>query len=138
MGWSDDAAKTYTATAVPYSGLNECSIAFGAGSTGDSELFMFCRTGQHHRALLRWNLRNRTRPVPGPVMFPDGLIDPGCQGSILRSGSALYVSNANSTTARSNMTVKRSHDNGVSWDQGRLVWSGPSGYSQLVELSEGK
>ena len=136
--WSNDSAATYTATALPFTGLNECSISFGAEPSGDSELFMFCRTGQHHRAIVRWDLTNGTQPMPGPVTYPNGLIDPDCQGSIIRSGDALYISNPNSTTSRSNMTVKRSIDNGQSWNHGTLIWAGPSGYSQLVELSHSK
>ena len=32
------------------------------------------------------------------------------------------------------MTVRRSDDAGATWDDGLLVWNGPSAYSQLVVL----
>ena len=36
------------------------------------------------------------------------------------------------------MTVRKSKDNGKSWDGGKKIHSGPSGYSQLVYLGDGK
>lgn len=129
--WSSDLGKSWNASNPPIQGLNECSIAFAAGET---EIAMNCRTGQHRRAQVIWSLDG----VPGKVTYPKGLIDPGCQGSIVAMGDALYLSNANSTVAREDLTLKSSTDSGRSWTSGCLVWGGPSGYSQQVILSEHK
>ena len=34
------------------------------------------------------------------------------------------------------MTIKRSLDHGMTWEIFRVVWEGPSGYSQLIVLNE--
>eukprot|EP01079_Euglenida_sp_SAG-EU17-18_P004153 gene4153-4475_t len=111
------------------SGLGECSIAFLV-SPADGRIIMNCRTGQHHRAQLVWSADG----IPGPVSYPSGLVDPGCQGSIVNSAGVLFTSNANITTSRTHMAVKASHDRGASWSSGLSVWHGPSAYSQLVPL----
>lgn len=54
--------------------------------------------------------------------FDDALPDPTCFGSLVRydSGTILFV-NAESTSSRSNITVKASYDDGRTWSA-----SGPS------------
>ena len=116
---------------------------------------MNCRTGSHARAQLTWSKDG----VPSDVVrcgggggggggggyrrdirsvthkhdtqtFPTGLIDPGCQGSIVSvasdKGTTLYLSNANTTSSRTHMAIKSSTDGGKTWSQGTPVWSGPS------------
>ena len=68
--------------------------------------------------------------LPNVQTFPAGLIDPGCQGSIVsvpgENGTTLYLSNANTTSSRTHMSIKSSSDGGKTWNQGKLVWAGPS------------
>ena len=76
----------------------------------------------------------------GPVQ-PTGLVDPGCQGSIVSqpnspSPGTLFLSNDATTSGRYNMTVKRSDDGGISWNEGLLVWANHTGYSQLVAWND--
>jgi len=127
--WSKDFGLTWTSSA-PLSGLGECSITF-LESAQEGTIIMNCRTGDHKRAQVIWSAEG----IPGNITFPDGLIDPGCQGSITNQRGVLYTSNANTTTDRSHMTVKSSSDKGNSWSEGVLVYAGPSGYSQLVPLA---
>lgn len=67
------------------------------------------------------------------------LVDPVCQGSLLSAmvnGShRLFFSNPGATT-RTNMTVRMSSNDGGAWDKKNLVFEGPSGYSDLVQLSD--
>ncbi len=67
------------------------------------------------------------------------LTDPVCQGSLLSAmvnGShRLFFSNPASTT-RTNMTIRMSGDDGAKWDKKNAVFEGPSGYSDLVLLSD--
>jgi hypothetical protein len=72
----------------------------------------------------------------GNVTYPEGLVDPGCQGSIVNQAGALFTSNAVGP-GRSHVTVKRSNDQGGHWTDGVLVWEGPSAYSQLVPMGTG-
>ena len=122
--WSRDLGATWQASEV-YETLNECSIALLANES----VAMNCRTGGSYREQLTWSAGGE---VLGRIQQPAGLIDPNCQGSLLAHGGALYLSNDNTTSGRSHITVKRSADDGSSWDEGLLVWAGPSGYSQLV------
>ena len=68
------------------------------------------------------------------------LVDPVCQGSLV-SGTiadgqwAVFFSNA-SSSQRENMTVKMSLDNGATWTKTYSVYTGLSGYSDLVFLSD--
>ena len=124
IDWSKDYGKTWAASKT-VENLGECSIAF-LKSAEDGEIIMNCRTGSHARAQLTWSKDG----VPSEVTFPDGLIDPGCQGSIVSvasdKGTTLYLSNANTTSSRTHMAIKSSSDGGKTWDHGAPVWSGPS------------
>ena len=73
------------------------------------------------------------------------LVDPPCQGSILRYSFAGGRADKNrllfaipaSPTERVNMTVRLSYDEGKTWPVSRTIHSGPSAYSCLVVLPEG-
>lgn len=115
--------------------LDECSIAF----LTNGSLAMNCRISEgaerQHRAQLTFTAEGRL--INGPF-YPEGLTDPGCQGSMISVGSTLYLSNANSDLSRENLTVKRSEDDGVSWDSGVVVDPDFSAYSQLVSWQNNK
>lgn len=68
------------------------------------------------------------------------LPDPTCQGAIL-DGEAngvhtLFFSNAASTSSRTNMTLRKSVDDGKKWSSGYQVWDGNSAYSDIVMLDD--
>lgn len=72
------------------------------------------------------------------------LIEPICQGSTLnymknnKVSSNILFSNPASTDKREKMTVKLSEDNGKTWPYACLIYAGPSAYSDLVNLPDGK
>ncbi len=72
------------------------------------------------------------------------LIEPICQGSTLnylekgKISSIILFSNPASMKQRINMTVKMSKDNGQTWPYAFLIYPGPSAYSDLVCLANGK
>ena len=71
--------------------------------------------------------------------FADDLPDPGCQGSLLATGRGLLFSNpASATVARAHLTVRRSGDGGLTWNTARELHAGPSAYSSLAELPDGR
>ena len=74
------------------------------------------------------------------LTYPSGLhVDPGCQGSVVSDTyreNVLYTSNANDQTTRQNMTVKITTDSAKTWRVYKQIYSGPSGYSQLVQLNK--
>lgn len=79
-----------------------------------------------------------TRPEPK-------LIDPGCNGSIIRYTSIkdgykknrLLFSNAKMEKGRKNMTVRVSYDEGITWTEGKTIYSGGSAYSDMTILENG-
>ena len=77
---------------------------------------------------------------PEPV-----LIDPGCNGSIIRYTSIkegynknrLLFANAKMEKGRKNMTVRISYDEGTTWSEGKTIYPGSSAYSCLTVLKNG-
>lgn len=76
------------------------------------------------------------------IRFDRGLVEPVCEGSILRYSLApahgknrLLFSNP-ASRSRDKMTVKLSYDEGATWPVARLVNPGPSGYSDLAVLPD--
>jgi len=73
------------------------------------------------------------------------LIEPICQGAIRRcrwagkeGGSVILFSNPASRSARVNLTVRASFDDGDTWPVSQVVHPGPSGYSDLAVLANGE
>lgn len=75
----------------------------------------------------------------------DTLVDPGCNGSILRYTSKangddkdrLLFCNANSAKGRTNLTVRISYDEGKTWSAGKVIDPGPAAYSSLTICKDG-
>ncbi len=73
------------------------------------------------------------------------LIDPGCNGSIIRytaikdgyKKNRLLFSNAKMKKGRKNMTVRLSYDEGKTWTEGKTIYTGGSAYSSLTILKNG-
>lgn len=80
----------------------------------------------------------KSRPEPT-------LIDPGCNGSIIRYTSIkdgykknrLLFTNAKMEKGRKNMTVRISYDEGKTWSEGKTIYPGSSAYSSLTILKNG-
>ncbi|NNE34179.1 MAG: exo-alpha-sialidase [Rhodothermales bacterium] len=75
--------------------------------------------------------------------FDANLPGPVCQASILSIGPfegspALLFSNPASTDTREMMTIRVSRDNGLTWPFARVIRTGPSAYSDLVEQANGR
>ena len=133
--FSKDDRKTWQMSRT-VKGMNECSIAF-LNPRDPSDVLMNCRTGaEKGRAQLIFSEDGALKNIS----YPPGLHnDPGCQGSVVSDAfreNVLYASNANDQTARQNMTVKITKDSARTWDVYRHIYSGPSGYSQLVQLNK--
>lgn len=73
------------------------------------------------------------------------LIDPGCNGSIIRYTSIsdgykknrMLFANAKMEKGRKNMTVRISYDEGKTWSEGKTIYPGSSAYSCLTILKNG-
>lgn len=75
----------------------------------------------------------------GDNLLQQDLVDPKCQGSMLSIQQndhwVLLQSNAAAQT-RTNMTIKRSLDNGKTWDASYAVFYGASAYSDMTQLDD--
>jgi sialidase-1 len=73
------------------------------------------------------------------------LVDPGCNGAILRYTSVedgyaknrLIFSNASSGKGRKNLAVRISYDEGKTWSDGKVITSGTAMYSDLTICPDG-
>lgn len=73
------------------------------------------------------------------------LIDPGCNGSIVKYSSIadgsdkdrVIISNAADKKRRKNLTVRISYDNGKTWSHSRTIYEGGAAYSSLTVLKNG-
>ena len=62
----------------------------------------------------------------------------GCQGSLIRSADGnLFFSNP-ASTHRERLTVRMSPDDGATWPVARVLHEGPSAYSSLAGLPDGR
>ena len=75
----------------------------------------------------------------------DTLIEPICQAAIERvrwpeagKPGVIAFSNPASTRARVNMTLRTSFDDGATWPLAKAMFTGPSGYSDLAVLADGR
>jgi sialidase-1 len=145
--FSDDHGKTWTLGGSVDRHTNECQVA----EIRDGTLIMNMRNywGRHGRQ----QDKDKMRAVAfsqdggetwGELRFDESLIEPICQGSLLRysaqgdaSDESLLFSNPASKTKRERLTVRLSHDNGTTWPAALLLHQGPSAYSCLTVLPDG-
>lgn len=71
-----------------------------------------------------------------PPEFDYSLPDPGCAAGLCRAGDAILFSNCASQTARENLTLKKSTDDGKSWES--LPIEPLAGYSDVVWSEKNK
>jgi sialidase-1 len=78
----------------------------------------------------------------GDISPDTALIEPVCQGNLISLDPSskkptLAFSNPANRGARTMMTVRISRDNGKTWPQKKLLYQGPSAYSNLAILGNG-
>jgi len=78
-----------------------------------------------------------------PAQLDDALVDPCCQASIVRlsrgpAGGVNRVLFSNAASAeRERMTVRISYDECRTWSAGKVLWEGPTAYSDLCVAPDG-
>jgi sialidase-1 len=130
--FSDDGGKSWTSGRAVAEKTNECQVV----ELANGHLLMNMRSfhGDNRRVVAR----SRDRGLTWEDSRLDGnLIEPACQGSLIRAGDALLFSNPAAAT-RVNMTVRISRDEGRSWSGGQSLHAGPSAYSCLAALGAGQ
>lgn len=137
---SDDHGKTWKLGGVIRPKMNECQVAELSSPAGALEMNMRSYFDHGCRAVAR--SRDGGVTWTGPVDAP-ALIEPRCQASVLRHSwpkgknpGVMLFSNPASKTARENMTVRLSEDDGVTWPRSLVLQGESAAYSCLVSLSE--
>lgn len=140
--YSDDHGRTWRLGGrAPRQGVNECEVVELVGG----------------RLMLNMRNYDRSQPTRQIAFSDDGgmswqdqrhhpqLIEPICQASIRRYSwpeeggrSVILFSNPASQSERRNMTVRVSYDEGESWPIAKTLHPGPSAYSCLAVLPDGK
>ena len=133
--YSDDHGKTWHLGGVAGRFTNESTVT----ECADGSLLLNMRSyrGKHRRAIARSRDGGATW---SEVTSDETLIEPVCQGSILRDTwpdasqkSRILFSNP-ASLKRERMTVRVSYDEGATWPVSKLVHGDPSAYSCLAVL----
>lgn len=138
--YSDDGGENWAlGGTTPSDQVNECTVA----ELRQGKLLLNMRNYNQTRYRqtatsddggLSWSALRQDTSLPEPV----------CQASLIRLWNekgrkpVLAFSNPSSQKNRSNMTIKVSADGGLTWQHSQTVHSGPSAYSNLVELPQHK
>lgn len=138
--YSDDAGATWNIGGIPplNSGLNpnESTVT----ELSDGKLLLNMRVGANNNQRV-YSISDDGGLTFSPLVQAPELVDPVCQGSLtsapVGNGFGVFFSNAASTSRR-NMTIKMSTNDGSSWTKKKVVFSGPSAYSDLMMLQEDK
>lgn len=87
--------------------------------------------------------RSRDGGATWTSAFDTGLVDPQCNGQIIRyplpgGGSVLLFSNCKSPNRRHNLHVRTSRDEGATWSEGVAVERAGAAYSDMSVLKDGR
>jgi len=140
---SDDGGKTWAIGGTIAPDVNECQVAQLPGGGLIMNLRNYRKAdSSKQRAISTSSDGGQTW---SPVTYDDDLIEPICQASLIRLTKAphaeqhafLLFSNPASDKSRTKMTVRLSVDGGKMWTMSKLLYQGPSAYSNLIELPDG-
>jgi sialidase-1 len=137
--YSDDHGKTWKlGGSTPQDMYNECEVV----ELHDGRLMLNMRNYDREKKDRAYSFSDDGGLNWSDVRHDSSLIDPICQASIRRydnsAKSYLLFSNAASTNKRLNMTVRLSYDDGKTWPISKRLYSGPSAYSCLAVLADGR
>ncbi len=138
--FSDDHGKTWKYSDSVQPGLNETQMV----ELSDGTLMLNMRNYKYRgRRAFAWSDDGgMTWPR---IDYKTSLVEPRCQGSTITLEKTLVdgepvvlFANPNSETKRVKMTVRASTDDCQTWPIAQELFPGPSAYSSLVELADGR
>ncbi len=134
---SDDGGDTWRMSKIITPEVNESQLV----ELADGRLMMNMRS-YHGKASRALSFSEDGGETWSTVQHDPQLVEPVCQGSIIDYGSLggermFLFSNPATPFERTNMTIRVSFDDGATWPNSKLVFSGPSAYSSLASLPDG-
>ena len=141
--FSDDSGATWQRGDIAIVGGGECSVA----ELSDGRVILSARNGASVR---RRAVAFSKDGITGwsKTEFVPELLEPGCMASLVSHPAReknkkplLLFSNPHTTdrphSARRDVTIKLSYDDGTSWPVSKILEHGPSAYSDLAVLPDG-
>lgn len=122
---------------APEGGVNECEVV----EVTDGRLMLNMRSHQRDQRVRQVAISDDGGITWANQHIDKNLIDPICQASIRRyawSPNIVLFANAASTDARVNMTLRASIDDGATWTAQVTLHEGPSAYSDIAVLGDGR
>jgi len=135
--YSDDHGNSWNIGGRVGENTDECSVA----EMPDGSVYINMRRyhGKNSRA---YAFSNDGGISWSEIKIDETLIDPVCQGSVINykssgiiKGECILFSNC-ASTKREKMTVRLSYDGCITWPLSRVLYEGPSAYSDLAITSD--
>jgi sialidase-1 len=140
--YSDDRGKTWKlGGSTPEHQVNECEVVELSGGKLMLNMRNYDRAKRNRQVAisddggLTWKGQR----------FDETLIEPICQAAVERyrwpdqgRPGVILFSNPASTNGRRNMTIRASFDDAQTWSTSRVLHAGPSAYSSLAVLRDGR
>ena len=138
--FSDDYGETWEIGGrTPQDYVNESTVAEIEGGALMLNMRNYDRTQKVRKISISYDGGNSW----GDIYGDEELIEPICQASLLRystrgkGDNIMMFLNPSDEKSRINMTLKLSEDLGKSWVKSKVLFSGPSAYSDMVVLKGG-
>ncbi len=142
--YSDDHGKTWQLGGVIRPKVNECQVVEVADGNGTLLMDM--------RSYFDRNRRTHALSYDGGITWTqpedvEALVDPVCQASILRyqwptgeqKSKMLFLNPASAANGkRHHLTLRMSYDEGNTWPEIKTIFPGPSAYSSLTVINNGR
>jgi sialidase-1 len=140
--YSDDHGQTWQLGGrTPHHQVNECEVV----ELSDGRLMLNMRNYDRSKSNRQVAVSDDGGLTWTDQRFDPALIEPICQASIRRyrwptedCDGVILFSNPASSQGRINMTVRASFDEGQTWPKARVLHEGPSAYSSLAILPDGR
>ena len=140
--YSDDHGQTWKlGGSTPKPGVNECEVVELEGGNLMLNMRSYDKTVKFRRV----SVSNDGGHTWSDQRCDPTLIEPICQGSIHRyrwrqdgNPGVILFSNPANQSNRVNLTVRASFNDGQTWSASRVLHAGPSAYSDLAVLADGR
>jgi sialidase-1 len=140
--FSDDHGETWQLGGrTPKHQVNECQVAELSGN----RLMLNMRNYDRSKTSRQRAVSHDGGATWVDQQFDAALPEPICQASLRADGwnsdgtrEWLFFSNPASSSARVNLTLRLSFDEGASWPLSKVLHAGPSAYSDLAVLPDGR